>query len=181
MNVSMNISAHDLMNAELPDHFASLLDRHGCAAHWITLEITESAILADPDHGMRSLERLNGLGCRLAIDDYGTGYSSLAYLRRLPVHELKLDKSLVQGMMGDASHRLIVGSTIELAHNLGLSVTAEGVEDEATLEGLRSLGCDVIQGFVLSHPLEASELVAWMRESAWIRANRRTRGLRRVV
>jgi len=74
-----------------------------------------------------------------------------------------------------------VGSTIELAHNLGLSVTAEGVEDEATLEGLRSLGCDVIQGFVLSRPLEASELVAWMRESAWIRANRRTRGLRRVV
>jgi EAL domain-containing protein (putative c-di-GMP-specific phosphodiesterase class I) len=97
------------------------------------------------------------------------------------VHELKLDKSLVQGMMGDASHRLIVGSTIELAHNLGLSVTAEGVEDEATLEGLRSLGCDVIQGFVLSRPLEAGELVAWMRESAWIPANRRTRGLRRVV
>jgi diguanylate cyclase (GGDEF)-like protein len=181
MSVSINISAHDLMDAELPDHVAALLERHGCAAERITLEITESAILADPDHGMKNLERLNRLGCRLAIDDYGTGYSSLAYLRRLPVHELKLDKSLVQGMIGDASHALIVGSTIELAHNLGLSVTAEGVEDEATLEGLRRLGCDVIQGFVLSRPLEAGELVAWMRESAWTRASHGARTLRRVV
>ncbi len=97
------------------------------------------------------------------------------------MHELKLDKSLVAGMMGDTSDALIVRSTIELAHKLGLSVVAEGVEDEATLEGLRKLGCDVIQGFLLSHPLGAAELVAWMRESAWIYAKRRTRGLRRAV
>ena len=180
MNVSINLSAQDLIDDELPDHFAALLDRHGCAAGWITLEITESAILDDPDRGIRSLQRLSALGCRLAIDDYGTGYSSLAYLRRLPVHELKLDKSLVLGMMGNTSDALIVRSTIELAHNLGLSVTAEGVEDEATLEGLRALGCDVIQGYLLSRPLEASELAAWMRESIWTRARRRTPRSRRA-
>ena len=180
MNVSINLSAHDLMDSDLPDHFAALLERHGCAAKWITLEVTESAILDDPDHGIRSLERLSALGCRLAIDDYGTGYSSLAYLRRLPVHELKVDKSLVLGMMADASDALIVRSTIELAHNLGLSVTAEGVEDEATLEGLRALGCDVVQGYLLSRPLEAIELAAWMRESAWTRPRRPPPALRRA-
>ena len=180
MNVSINLSAQDLMDSELPDHVAALLDRHGCAAKWITLEVTESAILDDPDHGIRSLERLSALGCRLAIDDYGTGYSSLAYLRRLPVHELKLDKSLIAGMRGDSSDALIVRSTIELAHSLGLSVTAEGVEDEETLEGLRALDCDVVQGYLLSRPLDAGELAAWMRESAWTQASRRTRSLRRA-
>ena len=170
MNISINISAHDLMDAELPDRFVALLERHGCAAEWITLEITESAVLDDPGHGIKSLERLSTLGCKLAIDDYGTGYSSLAYLRRLPVRELKLDKSFVMGMMSDTSDALIVRSTIDLAHKLGLSVTAEGVEDEATLERLCALGCDVVQGFLLSHPLEASELAVWMRGSTWKRA-----------
>jgi diguanylate cyclase (GGDEF)-like protein len=172
MNISINISAIDLMDAELPDRFVTLLERHSCAAEWITLEITESAILDDPGHGIKSLERLSALGCRLAIDDYGTGYSSLAYLRRLPVRELKLDKSFVMGMMGDTADALIVRSTIDLAHNLGLSVAAEGVEDQATLDGLCALGCDVVQGFLLSHPLQASELAAWMRASAWTRSVR---------
>jgi diguanylate cyclase (GGDEF)-like protein len=180
MNISINISAHDLMDAELPDRFVALLESHGCAAEWITLEITESAILDDPGHGLKSLERLSALGCRLAIDDYGTGYSSLAYLRHLPVRELKLDKSFVMGMMGETSDALIVRSTIDLAHKLGLSVTAEGVEDEATLEGLCALGCDVAQGFLLSLPLEASELAVWMRESAWTRAVREAKRGRRL-
>ena len=181
MNLAINISAHDLMSSDLLGHFAALLERHGCAAEWITLEVTESAILADPDHCIKSLERIRALGCRLAIDDYGTGYSSLAYLRRLPVHELKLDKSLVQAMSGDTSDALIVRSTIELAHSLGLVVVAEGVEDETTLESLRSLGCDMIQGFLLSRPIAASDLAAWMSESTWTRPKRRTRGLRRAV
>jgi diguanylate cyclase (GGDEF)-like protein len=180
MNISINISAHDLMDAELPDRFVALLERHDCAAKWITLEITESAVLDDPGHGIKSLERLNALGCRLSIDDYGTGYSSLAYLRHLPVRELKLDKSFVMGMMGDTSDALIVRSTIDLAHKLGLSVAAEGVEDEATLEGLRALGCDVVQGFLLSHPLEASELAVWMRGSAWKRVLREAMPSRRL-
>ena len=181
MNVSINISARDLMDAELPDKFAALLQRYSCAAQWIGLEITESAILDDPGHAIRNLERLHALGCRLAIDDYGTGYSSLSYLRRLPVHELKIDKSFVMGMARDASDALIVGSTIELAHNMGLIVTAEGVEDQETLERLRALGCDVVQGYLLSRPVGAVELAAWIRTTPWVRLLREPPPLRRVV
>ncbi len=181
MNISINISAYDVLDAELPDRVAAVLAHYGCAPEWITLEITESAIVDDPDRGIANLKRLSALGCRLAIDDYGTGYSSLAYLRRLPVSEVKLDKSFVMGMKGDTTDALIVRSTIDLAHKLGLSVTAEGVEDEETLKGLCELGCDVVQGFLLSHPLEASELAAWMRGSAWTRAVREAKGLRRIV
>ncbi len=134
-----------------------------------------------PDHAIDNLQRLHALGCRLAIDDYGTGYSSLAYLRRLPVHELKIDKTFVLGMARDASDAVIVRSTIDLAHNMGLMVVAEGVEDEATLERLRALGCDMVQGYLLSRPLAAAELVAWMRGSVWTRAARDPGLLRRVV
>ena len=106
---------------------------------------------------------------------------NMATLARLPVSEVKLDKSFVMGMKGDTTDALIVRSTIDLAHKLGLSVTAEGVEDEETLKGLCALGCDVVQGFLLSPPLEASELAAWMRGSAWTRAVREAKGLRRIV
>src|SRR6185437_6484891 len=136
MNVSINISARDLMDVELPERFAALLLLHGCEASWITLELTESAILDDPEHAIDNLRRLHALGCRIAIDDYGTGYSSLAYLRRLPVHELKIDKSFILGVAHDRSDAVIVRSTIDLAHNMGLSVVAEGVEDEATVDRL---------------------------------------------
>ena len=158
MNVSINISARDLMDVQLPERFAALLQAHGCAAQWITFEITESAILDDPGNAVENLGRLHTLGCRLAIDDYGTGYSSLAYLRRLPVDELKIDKSFVLNMAKDASDTMIVRSTIELAHNMGLTVVAEGVDEEAALERLRSLGCDMVQGFLLSRPLTADEV-----------------------
>ncbi len=181
MNVSINLSARDLMDATLPDRVAALLRRHGCAARWIALEITESAILDDPGHAIRNLERLHALGCKLAIDDYGTGYSSLTCLRRLPVHELKIDKSFVLGMAGDTSDALIVRSTIDLAHNLGLSVVAEGVEDDATLERLRTMGCDMVQGYLLSRPLGAAETAVWMRGSVWTRPTSEAPNLRRVV
>jgi EAL domain-containing protein (putative c-di-GMP-specific phosphodiesterase class I) len=160
MNVSVNISARDLMDLQLPDRFAGLLKAHGCAAQWITFEITESAILDDPGNAIENLTRLHALGCRLAIDDYGTGYSSLAYLRRLPVDELKIDKSFVMNLARDASDTMIVRSTIELAHNMGLTVVAEGVDDEGALERLRTLGCDMVQGFLLSRPLTADEVAA---------------------
>src|SRR5437773_2595419 len=160
MNVSINISARDLMDLQLPERFAALLQAHGCAANWITFEITESAILDDPGNAIDNLSRLHALGCRLAIDDYGTGYSSLAYLRRLPVDELKIDKSFVMNMARDASDTMIVRSTIELAHNMGLTVVAEGVDDEGALERLRALGCDMVQGFLLSRPLTADEVAA---------------------
>ena len=181
MNVSINLSARDLMDATLPDRFAALLQRHRCAAQWIALEITESAVLDDPEHAIRNLERLHALGCRLAIDDYGTGYSSLAYLRRLPVHELKIDKSFVIGMAADASDALIVRSTIDLAHNMGLSVVAEGVEDDATLDRLRAMGCDMVQGYLLSRPLGVAETAVWMRGSVWTRPVSEIPTLRRVV
>jgi diguanylate cyclase (GGDEF)-like protein len=181
MNISINISARDLMDPEFPDRFAAVLNRHGCAAHWMALELTESAVLDDPTHVINNLQRLNALGCKLAIDDYGTGYSSLAYLRRLPVHELKIDKSFVMSMAEDASDALIVRSTIDLAHNMGLRVVAEGVEDEATLERLRVMGCDIVQGYLLSRPLGAGEIAVWMRGSVWARNTRENTGLRRVV
>ncbi len=181
LNVAINISARDLMDGELPERFAALLARHRCAASWVTLEITESAILDDPGHAIENLKRLHALGCRLSIDDYGTGYSSLAYLRRLPLHELKIDRSFVAGMTRDASDAVIVRSTIDLAHNMGLSVVAEGVEDEATLERLRALGCDIAQGFLLSRPVSAVEIAARAAQSTWPRAGRESAGLRRVV
>jgi len=160
MNVSINISARDLTDIRLSEQFAAILQAHGCAAAWITLEITESAILDDPGNAVDNLTRLRGLGCRLAIDDYGTGYSSLAYLRKLPVDELKIDKSFVSNMSRDASDTMIVRSTIELAHNMGLTVVAEGVDDEGALDRLRALGCDMVQGFLLSRPLTAEEIAA---------------------
>lgn len=181
MNVSINISARDLMDADLPERFAALLTRHGCDADWITLELTESAIADDPDHAIDNLRRLHALGCRIAIDDYGTGYSSLAYLRRLPVHELKIDKSFIFGVAHDHSDAVIVRSTIDLAHNMGLTVVAEGVEDEAAVDRLRALGCDALQGYLLSHPLAAGDLPAWMATSPWMRMTREAEPLRRVV
>ena len=180
MNVSVNISARDLMDAELPVRFAAMLEQYDCKAQWISLEITESAILDDQGHAVENLQLLHSLGCRLAIDDYGTGYSSLAYLRRLPLHEIKIDKSFVQRMARDASDAIIVRSTIDLAHNMGLNVVAEGVEDEVTLERLRSMGCDLAQGYHLSKPLMAADVVTWIRSVSRVRATQEPAEIRRV-
>ena len=173
MNVSINLSARDLSDLDLPERLEALLSREHCSGKWISFEITESAILDDPGHAIRNLERLAALGCKLAIDDYGTGYSSLAYLRRLPVHELKIDKVFVLGLANDANNDIIVRSTIDLGHNMGLVVVAEGVEDEATLERLRALGCDMIQGFLISRPLATGDVERWVRESGWMHAPER--------
>jgi diguanylate cyclase (GGDEF)-like protein len=180
VNVSINISARDLLDPDLADRFAGLLADHGCQPSSIALEITESAILDDPGHALRNLERLHALGCRISIDDYGTGYSSLAYLKRLPVNELKIDRSFVMGMVTDTSDAVIVRSTIDLAHNMGLSVVAEGVEDEATLRKLRELGCDMVQGYHLSRPLPPEEVARWLRANAHVRTSD-VPELRRVV
>ena len=180
MNVSINISACDLLDSELPVRLAELLEHEGCSAQWVRLEITESALVGEPGHALKNLERLHQLGCKLVIDDYGTSYASLAYLRRLPLDELKIDKSFILRMGTDAGDALIVRSTIELAHKLSLSVVACGVEDEATLEQLRELGCDGAQGFLLSRPLMADDVPSWVRESAWARPAREKTSLRRV-
>ena len=180
MHVSINLSARDLTDAELPDRFEALLEREDCTARWFAFEITESAILDDPDHAIRNLERLHALGCKLAIDDYGTGYSSLAYLRRLPVQELKIDKSFVMGLARDTSDAIIVRSTIDLGHNMGLVVVAEGVEDQPTFDQLRTLGCDMVQGYLLSPPLAAADVEQWMREFARSNSAPERKLLRRV-
>ncbi|SAK90161.1 response regulator receiver modulated diguanylate cyclase/phosphodiesterase [Caballeronia calidae] len=160
--VSVNVSARELIQSSLPETFQGLLDKHGVAPEWIWIEITESAIMDDPNHAIETLDRLHALGIRLSIDDFGTGYSSLSYLKRMPVDELKIDKSFVMGMSQHKDDETIVRSTIDLGHNMGLKVVAEGVENEEMLERLRTLRCDLAQGFHLSRPLPPAKLEAWL-------------------
>jgi diguanylate cyclase (GGDEF)-like protein len=159
--VSVNLSTRDLLDTELPQKFEALLVKHIVPAEAFCLEITESAIMDDPQRAMATLERLSALGFRLSIDDFGTGYSSLAYLKRLPVDELKIDKSFVMSMAKDANDARIVRSTIDLAHGLGLTVVAEGVESEQVWALLREQACDEAQGFHMSKPMPSTEFVAW--------------------
>jgi EAL domain-containing protein (putative c-di-GMP-specific phosphodiesterase class I) len=160
----VNISARDLMNRELPDMIAGLLSEHGVPASHLCLEITESGFMDDPAHAQKVLERLSALGLKLSIDDYGTGYSSLSYIMKLPVQELKIDQSFIRHMVGNDDISTIVRSTIELGHNLGLKVVAEGVEDAAGWKMLQTLGCDDAQGFFMSPPLDAESLAGWMKQ-----------------
>ena len=162
LQVSVNISARDLMNRELPEMISALLAQHNVPAAYLCLEITESGFMEDPAYAQKVLDRLSALGLRLSIDDYGTGYSSLSYIMRLPVQELKIDRSFITHMVGNDDISTIVRSTIELGHNLGLKVVAEGVEDAAGWAMLKALGCDDAQGFYMSPPLDAQALMKWM-------------------
>jgi diguanylate cyclase (GGDEF)-like protein len=168
INFSINLSTRDLLNPELEQKLKDMLVRHDCKPEWITLEITESAIIDDPDRALRNLDQLHALGFRLAIDDFGTGYSSLSYLKRLPVDELKIDKSFVLGMVKDQDDHVIVRSTIDLAHNMGLEVVAEGVESLEIFDSLRELGCDIAQGYLISKPITAADFEQFMNESPWL-------------
>jgi diguanylate cyclase (GGDEF)-like protein len=159
--VSINLSTRDLMDPELPDKLEAILLRHNVRPESFCLEITESAIMDDPERAEATLNRLSQRGYKLSIDDFGTGYSSLAYLRRLPVQELKIDKSFVMGMEREEGDAKIVRSTIDLAHNLGLSVVAEGVENAAIQRRLADQGCDEVQGYHLSKPVPIEALQAW--------------------
>jgi diguanylate cyclase (GGDEF)-like protein len=159
--VAINLSTRDLLDQDFPQRLAGLLRQYGLASSGFCLEITESAIMDDPQRAEATLNRLAAQGFKLSIDDFGTGYSSLAYLKRLPVSELKIDKSFVMGMENDESDAKIVRSTVDLAHNLGLSVVAEGVESAAILAQLRELGCNEAQGYFISKPLPAGEFNAW--------------------
>ncbi|MDO9597538.1 MAG: EAL domain-containing protein [Azoarcus sp.] len=167
IHVGLNISARDLLQPDLPLIFRRMLDEHGCEARLITLELTESAVLDDPRHALANLERLRETGCMLSIDDYGTGYSSLSYVRQMPVHELKIDRSFVMNLTSNPGDEIIVRSTIELAHDMGLMVTAEGVETEDILLRLGELGCDLAQGYLISRPVAVADLEVWLRESPW--------------
>lgn len=165
LKVAVNLSAHDLMDRDLPQHLHAILTRHQVLPGAMVLEITEGATMDDPTHAAHILTRLSELGFLLSIDDFGTGYSSLAYLKTLPVHELKIDKSFVLNMQNDLNDAKIVRSVIDLAHNLGMSVVAEGLESAKSWKLLEGLHCNEAQGFFISPPMPASEFVDWVR--AW--------------
>ena len=162
LSVSVNISARDLINPDLPDMFTALKAEHGDAMQSLCLEVTESGIMDDAAHAQGVLEFFRSIGLRLSIDDFGTGYSSLSYLKKLPVDELKIDKSFVMEMAKDKDDATIVRSTIDLGHNMGLIVVAEGVENAAAWEMLKAWGCDFAQGYYISRPLPPEEFVRWL-------------------
>jgi diguanylate cyclase (GGDEF)-like protein len=162
VGVAVNLTMFDLLDVKLPEQIASLVGRAGIEPHRLELEITESLIMGDPDRVRAVVERLKEIGVRLAIDDFGTGYSSLSYLKTLPVDVIKIDRSFVMAMATEEGDAAIVRSTVELAHNLGLEVVAEGVEDAETLAQLARFGCDYAQGYFIARPCDVSEF--WKTE-----------------
>ena len=174
MIVAVNLSPLDLFDSELPNYITGLLTEAALPASWLVLEITETAIMRDPAYALKILRDLKERGIRLSIDDFGTGYSSLAHLKRLPVDELKIDKSFVINLSSQSTDdAVIVRSTIELGHNMGLTVIAEGVETVESLDILTRLGCDMAQGYYMSPPLPHSELLKWITDSRWAVLERR--------
>jgi diguanylate cyclase (GGDEF)-like protein len=162
MTVAVNLSVRNLHDPHLPGEVSRLLARHAVPADSLELEITESMIMSDPARALATVHDLTELGVRLAVDDFGTGHSSLANLKRLPIDALKVDRSFVTPMLDDESDLIIVRSTINLAHDLGLTVVAEGVEDADTLARLSALRCDLAQGYFLSKPMSAPTFGAWL-------------------
>jgi diguanylate cyclase len=164
LSVAVNVSARRLLDLEFPDEVGDLLERHQMPGRVLVVELTESTIMADPVHALEILGRLNTMGVQLSIDDFGTGYSSMAYLTSLPVHELKVDRSFVSQMLRSSSDAVIVHSTVDLGRNLGLRVVAEGVEDALTMQQLGLLGCHAVQGYHISRPVAADELIGWLEQ-----------------
>lgn len=162
LSVSVNLSVRNLADAEFPRRVTLALSRHRIPAELLGFELTESAVMTDPERALPVLRRLHELGVRIAVDDFGTGYSSLAYLRRLPVDEVKIDKSFVLGLASDLGDLAVVRAIVDLGHSLGLGVVAEGVEQDATRDQLVEMGCDVAQGFLISRPLAPDRFDAWL-------------------
>ena len=162
LTVAINLSPTTLLDTDLPDIITGILAVHSLPPQYITLEITEGSIIKDPDRAMEILIRLTDMGMKISIDDFGTGYSSLAYLKKMPASEIKIDKSFVMDMLDNENDAVIVRSIIDLGHNLGMKVVAEGVEDEETNVQLKSLGCDVLQGYYFSKPLSCDDLTQWI-------------------
>jgi diguanylate cyclase (GGDEF)-like protein len=162
LRTSVNVSVRDLHRPDFADYLAKLLSDHEVPPSHVQLEITEGALMADPRRVLVTLHRLDTLGVALSLDDFGTGYSSLQHLRRLPLAEVKIDRSFVLGMATDPDDAAVVGSIIDLARALGLRVVAEGVEDDSTRRMLQSGGCEVAQGWYFARPMPADELVTWL-------------------
>jgi diguanylate cyclase (GGDEF)-like protein len=162
LGVAVNVSARSLLDELLADRIARHLHQHDVPAEMLTIEITETSVMADVSRALVTLDRLNALGVQLSVDDYGTGYSSLTYLRKLPVSELKIDRGFIANMLTDEHDEVIVRSTIDLGRHLGLRVVAEGIESEEVASKLRDLGCDIGQGSGFAAPLPAAELECWL-------------------
>jgi diguanylate cyclase (GGDEF)-like protein len=161
LSVAVNLSARNL-EPTLPEQISALLRSYDLPSEALQIEITEGSIMRDPVHAREILNHLSELGIKIAIDDFGTGYSSLAYLSKLPVDQIKIDRSFVMNLTADENAAVIVRSTIDLGHQLGLEVIAEGVENEEIINRLRALGCDCAQGYYISRPLKAPELTTWL-------------------
>ena len=173
LKIAVNLSTRDLMDLRLPDKLERTLARTGLEPKALGLEITESAMMDDPERALATLQRLDAMGHTLSVDDFGTGYSSLAYLKRLPLHQLKIDRSFVMGMETDRADLKIVRSTIDLAHNLGYSVVAEGVETAQTWAILRALKCEEAQGYFMAKPMFEDDFSAWFDQ--WSKPQTRLR------
>jgi diguanylate cyclase (GGDEF)-like protein len=162
LGLAVNLSTHDLLDTKLSARVAQHLSSSRVDPSMLTLEITESSLLIDAPRARATINELHEVGVRLSIDDFGTGYSSLSYLRRLPVSELKIDQSFVANLLLDEQDEVIVRSTIELGHNLGLVVVAEGVENNEVLQQLQTFGCDIAQGYCISRPLPPEHFLSWL-------------------
>jgi diguanylate cyclase (GGDEF)-like protein len=161
--VAVNISARSLLDPRFPERVEQILAQQGLPARSLILELTETSMMVNPDAAVAILTRLAEQGIRLSIDDFGTGYSSMSYLKRLPVSELKIDRSFVMDLPRNEDNAVLIQSAVDLGHNLGLNVVAEGVEDEATLQRLREMGCDLAQGYHISRPASPEALHAWIQ------------------
>jgi diguanylate cyclase (GGDEF)-like protein len=161
IDVAVNLSTRNLLDPDFPDVVAGMLASHPFPPSSLIMEITETTIMSDPEYALETINRIAKMGIRFSIDDFGTGYSSLSYLKQLPISEIKVDKSFVIDMLKNENDAVIVRATIELAHNLGLKVVAEGVETEATLVALRNLECDVVQGYYIARPLSKNDFKSW--------------------
>ena len=165
--VAVNISAVNLQDADFPDTVAAIIAEHQVPSHMLELEVTETAIMTEPLRAIENIRKLSDMGVLVSIDDFGTGYSSLAYLQKLMVAKIKIDKSFVMEMATGKLDEVIVRSTIDLAHNMGLKAVAEGVETQEAWDKLREMGCDSAQGYFMSKPLPPEKLMAWINESKW--------------
>jgi EAL domain-containing protein (putative c-di-GMP-specific phosphodiesterase class I) len=161
LSIAVNLSARTLLDSRFPDLVHQMLKQHRVPAAQVTFEISEPGMLGDIERALPTLYRLRDLGVRLSVDDFGTGASSLSYLRQLPVHEVKIDDSFVQGMATDSGDLAIVRAVISLSREFGLTVVAEGVESELTLDLLEEMGCEIGQGYLFSRPLPYERLEAW--------------------
>lgn len=167
LSMSVNISAINIQDPQFPDQVAELLSHSTVSPDQLELEVTETAVMSEPQRAVDCIRKLSALGLQIAIDDFGTGYSSMAYLKEMLVAKIKIDKSFVKDMAINHNDAVIVRSTVELGHNLGLKVVAEGVEDQAAWNRLKGLGCDSAQGYYMSKPLASREFLDWLEQSPW--------------